>query len=136
MNNPRTGAPRGASDLRGADMVAGASQILSASNRRSPFLLLHKLSVQKQHLEKQQARALRRSEAVLRKAALIEAQMARLSTSLGTTTREGSNPSPPQLSVPPHAALVEGSAPRYPSTKRPTLNAQRSTPLKEVRHRY
>lgn len=122
MNNQKffngSSTPRGANDARGADMLAGANQILSANNRRSPFLLLHKLSIQKQHLQKQKTRAERHSDAIVNKAALIDSQMAWLATSLGMSGCEGSNPSTAQF--------------RELETRNPKLE----THLKEVRYRY
>lgn len=129
MNNQKffTGSPtpRGANNARGADMLAGANQILSASNRRSPFLLLHKLSIQKQHLQKQKARAERHSDAIVSRAALIETQMTQLAASLGFSGPEASSPSPAQFRVP--SSEIGELETRNPKPK---------THLKEVRYRY
>jgi hypothetical protein len=118
-------SPRGASDTKGANTLSGAGQIFSVSNRRSPFLLLHKLSIQRQHMQKQEIRAERRSQAILRKKGLIASQMARLTTSLGLSGCEASNCSPPQFRVP-SSDLQELK----------TRNPQPKTHLKEVRYRY
>jgi hypothetical protein len=130
MDSPALGSfvtPKRASDVRGATMLPGASQILSASNRRLPFLLLHRLSTQRQHLEKHKARVQHCSEAILKKTALVDSQMARLLASLGIGGCESPNPT---KEAPAQASPWRGINPS------PKLKRGSQLELKEVRHRY